>query len=86
MSDCRVPMPVYSKDLIKTEENNEIPPIPEGWMGVVVPKARIVVENDSRNGANIIIEGAHIKNVVKFNFSPKPLSEVDVFVLIKETS
>ena len=88
MSDCRVPMPVYSKDLIKTEKDNEIPPIPEGWMAITLDKSTIMMERNHLKDS-ILIEGppyslkAINKGIVE---EIRPGLELDVLVLVKERS
>lgn len=88
MSDCRVPMPVYSKDLIKTEEDNEIPPIPEGWMAINLNKSMLTMERDHLKD-RILIEGPpYTLNVVNKGIVEKfsPVLVLDVLVLVKEHS
>lgn len=87
MSDCSVPMSVYSKDIIKNEEKNEdIPPIPDGWMAVSVPDACLTIENAIFYGVSTIrIDGLKIETVVPreqpFELNSKA---VDVLVLVRK--
>lgn len=86
MSDCSVPMPVYSKDLIKNEEeNSEFPLIPEGWMAVSVPDACLTIENGGFYGVSTIrIDGLKIDTVVHGEQPFDLTSKMDVLVLVRE--
>ena len=87
MSDCRVPMPVYSKELLKDENTGYgIPPIPDGWIAVSVPEACLTVdyERGIYGGATIRIEGLNIETVFNNEQDFNPQSKVDVLVLVRE--
>lgn len=80
MSDCRVPMPAYSKDLIKSKEDkDDLPPIPDGWLALHYNNANV-----STTGYETIVSSIRNYEIINHKFAPKITSTVDVLILIKE--
>lgn len=86
MSDCRVPMPVYSKDLVEHEDDKDIPPIPEGWMAMYYSDASICTTDYSDMGhIETSISASRSNNkILNHQFAPKFGNALEVLVLIKE--
>lgn len=83
MSDCRVPMLEYSKELLKNEEH-DLPPIPEGWMAVSIPDSYLSVYQSVDDGFKVTIESVRLGTVFKGEKDFNPRSKADVLVLIRE--
>lgn len=92
MSDCRVPMPTYAKpkELEKVDETlNEDIPIPDGWMAVYCPKARLELDFDSYSTKRYPTLSVNVEfnpklgcQVINGNFNT--FNPVDVLVLVRK--
>lgn len=98
MSDCRVPMPVYSKpkDLAKTEEivekEEDIPPIPEGWIVMSLPNSCISIDTsdtmmsplDTRIRLKVNVEANFNWQIYQGKSLDKMQGLKDVLILVKD--
>lgn len=95
MSDCRVPMPTFSKDLVKSEDcKDDLPPIPEGWMAYNFHNATIRLTHSTsspykRDMIDLPFAEMNIQNVgdyenINYSFNPFECQKLEVLVLIKE--
>lgn len=85
MSDCRVPMPTYSKEIIKTEDcKDDLPPIPDGWMAISVPNAQLAMTEMGPNYHTIEVTAFGGHTIINKNF-PKIFGvDFEVLILAKE--
>lgn len=84
MSDCKVPMPVYSKP---EKSSEDIPPIPQDWMAMSIPNSAITIEEyaiaKGFYNLKVSIETSEYPEVLR-KFDLSRYGKVDVLVLIKE--
>lgn len=65
------------------EYKDELPPIPDGWMGVLVPDACLSIANDY-GVVSVRIDGLRIETVCHSDQPFDPKSKMEVIVLMRE--
>lgn len=86
MSDCRVPMTSYPKELLRSEEDkNELPPIPDGWMAMYYPNANMTTTRyEGMRVSETVISSSNTSHILNHRFTPKMTSTLDVLILARE--